>query len=374
METYIKDQKSVSTTSAGAALQVPVAAPLALPEEPEACGDDVSTLEPEALVAALDVPATAKQAAAEITKRLELTPKANRFAYRVLRGWSQEEAGLLTPKDDADLADACDGLRRVCFKAIGILYATGDRPPCYVPQLDDWVTTDRQNTAIFLEDRILELLKPYRPLSERELLMRALKGEFKNLPRAIRFDLIDLIRKQYTEKAQALNFLSFDATPALLNAGVPASGPNAEHAIELLTLRQDELVESLGRGNYETLLVAADFCHNDDRPDSKQSRKSGLTAAIARVHGVGARQARYLKKELHEATTRALEDEGSAMSEIFETLYSPNENIPSRRRYRANQEGEYLADSSTPQIEWLEEPESVAPDDDPAAVLAEIPE
>jgi hypothetical protein len=201
-----------------------------------------------------------------------------------------------------------------------------------------------------------------------------LKSEFKNLPRAIRFDLIDLVRKQYTKKAQALNFLSFDATPALLNAAVPASSPSTEHAIELLTLRQDELVESLGPINYKSLEVAADFGQSDECPDSKQSRKSGLTGAIARVCSVGNRQARYLKKELHEATTLTLEDEGSAMSEIFETLFPRKPKVPSRRRYPADQEGECSAYFAGERTEPLEKSESVAEDDEPAAVLAEIAE
>ena len=371
----INDQKSVSGAASGAALQFPGAAPSAEAGDAEASGEDISALGPDALVAALDVPARAKQATAEITKRLEATPKANRFAYRVLRGRSREEAGLLTPKDEADLADAVDGLRRVCFKAIGSLYATGDQPPrVYVPEIDNWVTTDRENTAIFIEDRILELLQPYRCLSERELLVLALKAEFKNLPREIYCDLVDLVRKQYTRKAQVLNFLSFDVNPSLLNAGVPASSRNAEHAIVLLTLRQEELVDSLGARNYQTLLAVADFAQDDDFPDSKQSRKSGVTAAIARLLGVGLRQARHLKKKLHQATTRALKDESSAVSEIFKTLCPRKPNVVSRRRYPADQEGEYSAYFPNEETEPLEPPESVAEDNEPDAVLAEIPE
>lgn len=120
----INDQKSVSGIVTGVALQVPGAALLAEAGESEPGDEDISALEPEALVAAWDVPARAKQAAAEVTKRLESTPKANRFAYRVLR--------------------------RVCFKAIGSLYAPGDQPPLiYVREIERWVTTDRKNSAIF---------------------------------------------------------------------------------------------------------------------------------------------------------------------------------------------------------------------------------
>ncbi len=192
--------------------------------------------------------------------------------------WLCKSPGLpLTPKDDADLVDAVDSLRRVCFRAIGSLYAPGDQPlVVYDPEIGNWVTTDGRIRQFSLEDRILELLERYGYAPKRELLILALKGEFKNLPREIHLDLIDLVRKQYTRKAQALNFLSFDAKPALLNAGVAAFSeaalpemekPNAKRAIELLVLRKDELVESLGPANYQILLVAADFAQRDDCPD-----------------------------------------------------------------------------------------------------------
>lgn len=370
MAKNISDQKSVS----GVAVQVPEASPLTDAGEAQA-GDDISALEPEALVAALDDPARAKQAAAGVTKRLESTPKANRFAYRFLRGWSQEEAGLLTAADSDDLNDAFDGLRRVCFKAIGSHYAPDDQPPViYVPEIERWVTTDRENTAIFIEERILELLNPYRSLSERDLLIRALKSEFKNLPRAIGFDLIDLIRKQYTKKAKVLNFLSFDATPALLNPAAPASSRNGEQVVELLVLRQGELVEAIGQDNYETLLVAADFGLDQRCPDSKQSRKSGLSAAIARVRGVGMRQARNFKRKLHEAMNRALGDKYGIVPELFASLDPAKETVPSRRTYSAERGDEDSAYFLFEGTEPLETSESVAEDNEPAAVLAEIPE
>lgn len=293
--------------------------------------EDVSALEGDALVAALDDPARTKQAAAEITKRLEATPKANRFAYRVLRGWSQQEAGLLTPKDDADLADAIDGLRRCCFSAIPDLWAPGDRADRYNPNAGIWVKGSRDNTADFIQDRILDLLNSSRYLSEQELLLLALRGAFKNLPREIRFDLIDVIRKQYTRKVRTLTFLSFDATPALLETEAVGSSahPNFEPRTpkELLDQRSGQILERLGEEAYQTLLAIVDFAQSDDCPETRQARKSAVTAAVANRLGVGLRRASALKKNLQEKMKAVQRADDPTIRGLYQLLESPSQPV-----------------------------------------------
>jgi hypothetical protein len=222
-------ENQVRAVRRGIAMQI-LAAALAQAETPEPAETDLSAVEPEILVAALDDPAKREIAASEIKNRLERTPKANRFAYRFLLGWSRERVRALTSEEAADLADAIDGLRRCCFRAISDLWAPGDRADRYNPNARIWVKGSRDNTADFIQDRVVEILQMYRYVSERELLILALRGAFKNLPRQIRFDLIDVIRKQYTRKGRTLTFLSFDATPALLeNEAVASSAhPNFE--------------------------------------------------------------------------------------------------------------------------------------------------
>jgi hypothetical protein len=216
--------------------------------QPEA---DLCAVEPEVLVAALSTPGLSEEAASEIEARLAKTPKANRFAFRVLVGWGKEQTGPLTLEEAADLDDAVDGLRRCCFKAIAEMWVPGDRPPLiYVPEMGMWVRTSRDDTAAFIEDRLLVELEPYRFVSREDLLVHALRGHFKNLPRAIRFDLIDEFRKSLTHKARVLNFLSFDANPGLLRedqvSPSPDSRPDAEHAIEFLVFSKEHLVEAIG--------------------------------------------------------------------------------------------------------------------------------
>src|SRR5207302_330598 len=71
----------------GFAMQILAAVALAQAEMPEPAETDLSAVEPEILVAALDDPAKHEAVASEIKNRLERTPKANRLAYRLLLGW-----------------------------------------------------------------------------------------------------------------------------------------------------------------------------------------------------------------------------------------------------------------------------------------------
>jgi hypothetical protein len=309
-----KQERQLKASRPGIAMQILAAVALAQAEMPETAETDLSGAEPEILVAALDDPAKRETAASEIKNRLERTPKANRFAYGLLAGWSKERARLLTPEEAADLADAYDGLWRCCLKAVPDLCAPGDWSDRCIPNTETWVRGDRVNTIDFIQERIWELLEPHHHLSEQELLMLALRGSFKNLPREIRFDLIDLIRKQYTEKARTLTFLSFDKDPHLLKEAsetlkhpnpYPQTTQDTIDPMELLYIRKDELISELGEQSYETLLAAADFAQSNDYPDSKQARKSGLTAAVANRLGVGLRRATELKRRLREQMTEA---------------------------------------------------------------------
>jgi len=327
-------ESQVRAVRRGIALPILTAVALAQAQMPEPAQTDLSAVEPEILVAALDDPAKRETAASEAKNRLERTPKANRFAYGLLVGWSKERARLLKPEEAADLADAYDGLWRCCLKAVSDLCAPGDRSDRYIPNTATWVRGDRANTIDFIRDRIWELLQPYRHLSEQELLMLALRGSFKNLPREIRFDLIDLIRKQYTRKGLTLTFLSFDATPALLESESVGSSahPNFEpRGPELLYQRSDQILETLGEEAYQTLWAMVDFAQSDDCPDTRQARKSAVTAAVASRLGVGLRRASALKKNLQKKMNAAQRAGNPTIRGLYQLLESPSQPVCEER-------------------------------------------
>jgi hypothetical protein len=258
----------------------------------------------EQLIAALDNSSKLERARAEIDRRLSQTPKANRFAYRFALMWSRERTRLLSPHEAVDLKDALDGLRRCCFKAIGTqLWA-----PCY--RGDD----KSETTLRFVEDRIIALLEPCAQFPESELLILALREKFKNIPAAIRCDLLDRIRKEYTKKAKVLTFLTITKDQAAPRI------PNSESVVDHLTLNHDELSQLLTPDGYQTLLIATHFGQSDEGNDSKQERRGGLTKAISEKQGVKLRRATDLKKQLHTTMRQALKDGNPVVSGLFKSL------------------------------------------------------
>jgi hypothetical protein len=290
--------------------------------------DGLAGVTPEVLVRAVFTPGTSEEALVEAENRLAKSPLANRFAFRLLVGWRKEQAGPLTAEDEADLDDAVAGLRGCCFTAIGDWSVPGDRPTLiYNRETERWVRTDRGVTAAFIEDRLLFEMQPYRGLSAQALLTMALERRFKDLPRAIKCDLMDEFDKANTRKAKVLKFRSYSGDPTLVDARchtpAPDSRPDAQQAIGLLVVAKDELVAEIGEEEYQTLLVVADYAQGDEFPDTRGKRKSGVTDEIGRKFDLSEREARGRKKLLYDSIQRAQRNGSPVVMTLYELLAGP---------------------------------------------------
>jgi hypothetical protein len=188
------------------------------PDEAEAQADAIKNgltgVTPEVLVRAVFSLDTSEEAVAEAEDRLAKMPLANQFAFRLLVGWRKQEAGPLTAEEEADLDDAVDGLRRCCFAAIGDWSVPGDLPfLIYNREMGAWVMIERRDTGAFIEDRLLVELELHRKLSAQGFLTAALESRFKDLPAAVKCDLMDEFDKSNTRKARALKFQLWRTIP-----------------------------------------------------------------------------------------------------------------------------------------------------------------
>jgi hypothetical protein len=342
---------------------------------------------PEVLVRAVFNSSSSEEALVEAENRLAKSPLANRFAFRFLVGWRKQEAGPLTAGDEADLGDAVDGLRGCCFTAIGDWSVPGDRPTLiYNRETERLVRTDRRVTAGFIEDRLLAELEKYRKLSPQALLTAALESQFKNLPRAVKYDFIDEFDKSNTDKAQVLRFSTYGIDPtsvedtrlkATCHIVYPDSQPDAtpDRVIEVLALCRDELIEELGETSYETLVVIADCRRNDDVPDSRQGRKSWFTAEIGRTLGLSGRQSSERKRQLWTAMRRAQRNGNPIVTTLYELLAGPPI-APTRRRPGVEPEEAAEEAAEPEQEELIELPSGTErePLTDDSAVFEEISE
>ena len=292
---------------------------------PADVGVDLSAATPEVLVVALDDPELCEQAQSEINERLARTPKANQCALRFLRGWARERSRLPTAQEQADLADAWDGLERICFKAIGDRWLPGDPPPVMLnEETGRLVRTERALTRFFIEERIWDFLLSFRERSERDLLLFALKREFSHLPRAIVCDLIDEIRKAYADNRVVLLSLDSEVQEDATSSS-PHEAPDEREALGLLNLKKSELIDAIGTRSYETLVAVADSATPDDLPDSRQARKSSVTAAIARKRAISVRQARTQKHNLYASLHDAQKRGVPIVRALYQTLRVPQD-------------------------------------------------
>jgi hypothetical protein len=252
----------------------------------------------------------------DIESRVATTTIANRLAFRVLMLWSQERTTSLSMEESRLLSDALDGLRACCYRAKGTLFAPlepGDTP--------------HGATRRFFEDRILAILSPFIDKSKEELEKLAVQGRFNNLPREIRCDLIDSVRKEYTTKEGTREKRDIDVDriedPHWQEIEHESDGDweeefHGRHFANLLLTRRRELVETLGRTGYGTLLAIALYLSKEGI-DKRHLAKGELTAAIAAWHQVATRRATDLKRSLQLSLKKALEN-GDKLADRIHSL------------------------------------------------------
>jgi hypothetical protein len=140
-----------------------------------------------------------------------------------------------------------------------------------------------------------------------------------------------------------------------------------------LDQRSGQILERLGEEAYQTLLAIVDFAQSDDCPETKQARKSAVTAAVANRLGVGLRRASALKKNVQKKMKAAQRAGDPTIRGLYQLLESPFQPVGEERP-----EDEFdvcglrrlLGLSETDEV-VLQEEEPLE-DEDSSAVFAEI--
>lgn len=224
--------------------------------------------------------------------------KANEAAVRYLLATTEEER-----------YEAFDHLMGICWKAKGNLYAT----PAVLGRCEahwfQWSTFEP--TRQLLEELILQYLLDYQDhCTRQEIAQLASIGEFRHLPRRVKFKMVDRIRAYYRLKEDgrrrepielSLNLVlneGSDSTPVEFHEIVPSGADRsylsdhipAQTILQMVEESRDEFVGMVGESNWVVIQAAAGLYPDLGR--NRRERKSRLTNAVADKAGISKQWAR----------------------------------------------------------------------------------
>jgi hypothetical protein len=259
--------------------------------------------------------------AVEIRRRLR-TIKSTRLATQ-----------CLLCRDEKQEADAFDGLVACCQRAKGKLfvvpedqddlfaYGPAGRRPELIRSNIFWETRD------FLQEKILEILLPYRGRDLNSVLRAALANEFRYIPRLVRLRLIDHIRRYCRNRRPPTWSLNYhigyneEGVPREFHERIPFDfgrhGSTMDRSGKVRDLDLEDFPDFLARNDHRlrTLLGEAAYqvleaivlTHYHGPVRTCRERKGKMTKAIARHRGVSEQQARTDKRKLVKVCSASLD-------------------------------------------------------------------
>ena len=262
--------------------------------------------------------------------------KANEAAARYLLATNEE-----------DKYEAFNHLMGICWKAKGNLYATPALLDFQQSHWDAWSTFEP--TRQLLEELILQYLLDYQEhCTRREIAQLASIGEFRHLPRMIRFKMVDKIRQYYRLRGEgrrrkpvefSLNFVlneGSDSSPVEFHEIIPSGDSSylcdhipAQVIIEMVEESREEFVGMVGESNWVVIQTAAELYPDFGR--NRRERKSKLTNAVAEKAGIGKRWARAkIKAVREEMDSRPITSGNSGVRKLLKTLRTDTP-VPKKR-------------------------------------------
>jgi hypothetical protein len=253
---------------------------------------------------------------AEVCRRLERRPqKANYLTFR----W-------LLPSDEANRADAFDGLVACCWNA------TQKRVlPFGLFPFGCW--EDRSETVANTRDKILthlvHALHEARSLNPTEIVRKALNTEF-----STDADVANAVRRALRSDAKYLaegdSFVSGDefgyrvTLVENLSNAQSATSRASSYASPAPFLRRHnaEILRFLGKDRWKTLWTLVHLNDSGLWPDTDREQRRVWTEAICARFGVGVRQARTYKARLESFLEEAAETGHPVMRELRDFVHS----------------------------------------------------
>jgi hypothetical protein len=263
---------------------------------------------------------------AEVVRRLKDDPrKANFLTFR----W-------FMPANDADKADAFDGLIAVCWKATKKRLPHGLFPRGYpetycgkrerrdgsIAQPAGGVAEETREAII---DALVDCLYDLRSLSVPEVILKALNSGFHtdaDVGNAVRRKVWKESKYLFKNGDDVVSNHDEDNSITLFEV-LPEESDGTNHysdAVELILEEKSQVVEALGEEGWEVLEEIVELVDNDLLPPTKRERERVLTEVFQKAYGVNERQASTHKRRFQEAFETAAADGKPVFDELLDLL------------------------------------------------------